>query len=354
MGERETALDETAIEASRIMRWSGKRVFITGGTGFIGAGMVGRMLTLGCDVFVPTVEGEGLEAHPRLSGWMCDLRDRERLAGVLAEAQPDAVFHFAAFTQVTEAAASPAYTFAVNAQGTLNLLETIRTMGLRPTIVIASSDKAVGGLGTMLDPRYPLNMRPSHPYDMSKATADLIALCYSDFYGLDIQSVRTANVYGPGDDHLRRIVPGTFWSVLNGRRPVLRSDGTPVREYLYITDAIEAYLRTAEADHIGWRAILCPGERIAVLPLVRMILELCGSDLEPIIPGAETGHYPPFDETQEIRIAPQAQAETIGIWERVPLADGLKRTLAWMKLWKKMADDDEDQWKAGAFYEPET
>lgn len=352
MGDRETAVDATTVEANRIANWSGKRVLITGGTGFIGGAMVGRMLTLGSQVFVPTLDGEVVEAHPRLRDWGCDLRDRGRTESILAEAEPDVVFHLAAFTQVTEAARAPAYTFAVNAQGTLNLLESMRTMGLRPKIVIASSDKAVGALGMTLDAKHPLTMRPSHPYDMSKATADLIALCYADFYGLDIQSVRTANVYGPGDDHLRRIVPGTMWSILNGQRPVLRSDGTPVREYLYITDAVEAYLRTAEADHPGWRAVLCPGDRIAVLPLVRMILEACNSDLEPIMPGDLYSRLvQPFDETQEINIDPNALDASIGSWERVGLAVGLNRTLAWMRLWKTMADEDEDQWRA-ALYEP--
>lgn len=343
-------MDETSVEAGRIVGWSGKRVLITGGTGFIGSALVGRMLTLGAQVTVPTFDGDVDDNHPRLDPIPCDLRDRERVQGLLAQAEPDVVFHLAAFTQVTEAAHSPAYTFAVNAQGTLNLLECIRTMDLHPRIVIASSDKAVGDLGDVLQADRPLQMRPSHPYDMSKAVADLVSVCYSDFYGLDIQTVRTANVYGPGDIHLRRIIPGTIWSILNGQRPVLRSDGTPVREYIYITDAVEVYLRAAEAEVPTWRAILCPGDRIAVMPLVRMILDVCGSDLEPIKPtDLYTRLAQPFVETQEIRIDPWALDASVGSFERVNLADGIKRTLSWMRLWKKMADEDEDVWRGEVF-----
>jgi CDP-glucose 4,6-dehydratase len=216
-------------------------------------------------------------------------------------------------------------------------------MGFQPRIVIASSDKALGDIDLEIVASEPLVLRPSHPYDMTKAAADLIALSYADFYGLEVQSVRTANVYGPGDMHLRRIIPGTMWSVLHGHRPVLRSNGTPVREYLYITDAIEVYLRAAEESVGAWRAVLCPGDRIAVLPLVKMILELCGSDLEPLIASEA------FHETQEIRIDPLALEASVGGLTRVTLDDGLRRTLEWMRAWKQVSDEDGEAWSAEAF-----
>jgi CDP-glucose 4,6-dehydratase len=342
MADGQSPMDATAGEA-RILEWGNRRVLVTGGAGFIGSALVGRLLNLGAEVWVPTFDEELGEPHPRLTEIYCDLRDRERVHAVLAEAEPDVVFHLAAVTQVTEAARMPIYAFDVNAVGTLNLLEAIRTMGMRPRIVIASSDKALGDIDLEIVASEPLVMRPSHPYDMTKAAADLIALSYADFYGLEVQSVRTANVYGPGDMHLRRIIPGTMWSVLNGHRPVLRSDGTPVREYLYVTDAVEVYLRAAESSAGAWRAVLCPGDRIAVLPLVRMILELCGSDLEPMI--AAEG----FHETQEIRIDPLALEASVGDLKRVALADGLGRTLRWMRAWKQVSEEDADAWNAGAY-----
>jgi CDP-glucose 4,6-dehydratase len=238
----------------------------------------------------------------------------------------------AALTQVTEVARMPASGYGTNVMGLVNLLEEMRVQGfaLDAKVVVASSDKALGDAG-----------RIKHPYDASKAAADLVAQSYADFYGFDVRILRTANVYGPGDRHLKRIIPSTIWSVIQGQRPMLRSDGTPVREYLYVDDAVEAYLRAAE----NWRRFLHPivvaGERMSVIDLVNLILELTESDFKPIFPNfTET----PYQETQNILLDPFAATKDLGEWTRTDLVHGLMQAIEWMRALRENGTRQELEW----------
>jgi CDP-glucose 4,6-dehydratase len=179
-----------------------------------------------------------------------DLLDYESLLRILNEHDVWAVFHLAAQTIVGHANRSPLSTFETNVRGTYNLLEACRATVVVgdpvARIVVASSDKAYGEQDE-LPYVESMPLRPSYPYDVSKACADLIARSYSATYGLPVAVTRLANVYGPGDLNYSRLVPDTARALARGERPVLRSDGSAERDYIYVEDAVEAYLAVAES-----------------------------------------------------------------------------------------------------------
>jgi CDP-glucose 4,6-dehydratase len=222
---------------------------------------------------------------------LADVGDYDALLRVLNEHQIEAVFHLAAQTIVGTANRSPLSTWETNVRGTWCLLEACRTLGGVQRVVVASSDKAYGS-NEELPYREGFPLRPVFPYDVSKAAADLIARSYAETYGMRVAVTRLANVYGPGDLNWSRIVPDTARALARGERPVIRSDGTPERDYLYVEDAVDAYLAVAasldrpdlsgRAWNAGW------GRPVSVLDLVRTLIEVSGRDLEPDIRGEGT------------------------------------------------------------------
>jgi CDP-glucose 4,6-dehydratase len=273
--------------------YKGISVLVTGAQGFMGSWLVERLLAEGASVLVPRrpVAAESRFARERLEE-RCklvelDLLELESVLGVLNEGEVGAVFHLAAQTIVSEANRSPVATLDVNVRGTYNLLEACRLLaGDRPAprAVIASSYHVYG---QRADGAYSEDtpMSPSYPYDVSKACADYLARSYAATYGLAVGVTRMANVYGGGDLNWSRIVPDSARALVAGRRPVIRSDGTPERDYLYVEDAVDAYLAVARSlDHPvhhgrAWNVGL--GSPVAVLDLVRELIAAAGSDLEP-------------------------------------------------------------------------
>ena len=167
-----------------------------------------------------------------------DLRDAEAVADAVEGA--DSVFHLAAQTIVGVARKSPLETFEVNVRGAWNVFEACRTHGVGQ-VVFASSDKAYGS-SPELPYREDFPLRAAYPYDASKAAADTIARSYANAYGLPLAVTRFANVYGGGDLNFSRLIPETVVALLDGRAPVIRSDGSPERDFLHVEDAVSAYL----------------------------------------------------------------------------------------------------------------
>jgi CDP-glucose 4,6-dehydratase len=173
------------------------------------------------------------------------LEDVGTLERALRLHEIDTVFHLGAQTIVGAAHHAPLYTFEANVRGTYNLLEACRRHpDLVRCVVVASSDKAYGEQALPYTEEAPLVGR--HPYEVSKSCADMLSQCYHHTYGLPVTIARCGNIYGAGDRNWSRIIPGTIRDFLNGRRPVIRSDGTFLRDYLYVKDAVAAYLRLAE------------------------------------------------------------------------------------------------------------
>ncbi len=258
-----------------------------------------------------------------------DLLDPELVRNILAEHEVDIVFHLAAETLVGPAAESPASTFEVNVRGTWMVLEACRETGVE-RVVVASSDKAYGAHDE-LPYREDFALRPTAPYEASKAAADLLARSYWPSYGLPVAVTRFANIYGGGDTNFSRLIPEAVSAAIDGRAPVLRSDGSPQRDFLYVEDAAGAYLAIADAlerDEVRGEAFNAGGGRPYVVgELVEMIVRLAGTDVEPRILGAGN----PAGEIDRQYVDPTKIREVIGWEPEFRLEEGLLRTIDWYR-----------------------
>lgn len=315
--------------------WQDRPVLVTGATGLLGSALVRDLKQRGSNVvclvrdWVPQSElvcGRLIEQVKVIRGEVCDQPLLER---VLGEYEIDTVFHLAAQTIVGIANRNPVATFQTNIAGTWSVLEACRRSPLVKQIVVASSDKAYGDQPNLpYDESTPLAGR--HPYDVSKSCADLIAHSYAVSFGLPVAITRCGNLYGPGDLNWNRIVPGTIRAILRGQRPVIRSDGRYVRDYFYIADGVNSYLTLAEAlaarrDLAGQAFNFSNEIQVTVLELVRHIVRLMGSDLEPDIRNEAANEI-----VQQYLSAAKARA-VLGWQPLFSLEQGLALTIAWYR-----------------------
>lgn len=317
------------------------RALVTGAHGFVASHLSRALLERGDAVTVldrpdPRVADVG---GPRRSGLdllgirddvqlvEADLRDAEAVAGALAGV--DAVFHLAAQTIVGVARESPLETLEVNVRGAWNIFEACREQGVK-TVVFASSDKAYGA-SPELPYKEDFALRAAYPYDASKAAADIIARSYASAYGVPLAVTRFANIYGGGDLNFSRLIPETVVAALEGRAPVIRSDGSPERDFLHVDDAVSAYLAIADAlgagDAVG-EAFNAGGDRPhSVREVVELIAEAAGSGVEPDFQGAGN----PDGEIDRQFVDSTKLRELTGWRPGVGLEHGLRRTLEWYR-----------------------
>jgi CDP-glucose 4,6-dehydratase len=313
----------------------GRSVLVTGGYGLLGSWLVSALLDAGARVVllqrdvVPRSALVLSGAEPRCDIVRGDLLDRGLLERAVGEYEVRTVFHLAAQTIVGTAQRSPLPTFEVNVRGTWLLLEACRLGGVEE-VVVAASDKAYGAHDE-LPYREDFALQPHFPYDASKAAADIIARSYFHAYGLRVATTRFANLYGGGDLNLSRLVPEAVTAALEGRRPVIRSDGTPERDFLYVEDAVAAYLaiRGALADgRAAGEAFNAGGDRPhAVGEVVALVCRVAGTDVEPDIRGAGT----PAGEIDRQYVDSSKLREWTGWAPAVGLDEGVRRTVAWYR-----------------------
>jgi CDP-glucose 4,6-dehydratase len=248
---------------------------------------------------------------------------------ILGESETDTVMHLAAQTIVTVANRNPVSTFDSNVGGTWTILEAARRSPTVKQVVVASSDKAYGeNDGRQYDEDTPL--RGTHPYDVSKACADMISQTYARTYRLPVTITRCGNFYGGGDLNWSRIVPGTIRSVLRGERPIIRSDGKYVRDYFYVEDGAEAYMLTAEKlaqnPELRGEAFNFSNElQITVVEVVEILLSLMGSNLRPDIRNIATSEI-------RFQCLNASKARKLLGWRPLfSLEEGLRRTIEWYK-----------------------
>ena len=312
---------------------------VTGADGFVGAWLARALLERGERVVAvdrPTAQKRGPSTLELLgiSGEVIAVRggvgDAELLGAAIADHDVCTVFHLAAEAIVASVHASPAGAFETNVRGTWTVLEAARRGGVEG-VVVASSDKAYGAAAE-LPYREEMALRPTAPYEASKAAADLIARSYWPAYGLPVAVARCANTYGGGDTHFSRLVPEAACAALAGRAPVLRSDGSPLRDFLHVEDAARAYL--AIADNIGsglvrGEAFNAGGERPhSVGEIVATIARLAStSAVEPELLG---DGVPEGEIDRQYVDASKLRAAT-GWRAEVELADGLRRTIEWYR-----------------------
>jgi CDP-glucose 4,6-dehydratase len=249
---------------------------------------------------------------------------------VLGEYEIDTVFHLAAQAVVGIASRNPPSTLDTNIRGTWTVLEACRRSPLVRQIVVASSDKAYGPHST-LPYREDMSLQGRFPYDVSKSCADLIAQSYAATYALPVVISRCANLYGGGDLNWNRIAPGTIRAALRGERPIIRSDGQRLRDYLYVDDGVSACLMLAEAlaaGRVQAGAAFNFGHRepITVLAFVEQILAVCGRpDLVPDIRGEAVHEIP------DQYVDPSRAAAMLGWEARFAHPEGLTRTYDWYR-----------------------
>ncbi len=313
----------------------GMNALVTGAHGMLGSGIVRALLDRGDRVTVlkrddlpgAALVVEGLE--PRCAVVHGDLTEPGLVDRAIAEHEVDTVFHLAAQTIVGTARRAPLSTWETNVRGTYLLMEACRTQAVA-RVVVASSDKAYGAHDE-LPYREDLALRPVYPYDVSKACADLIARSYWHTYGVPVAVTRFANVYGAGDLNPSRLIPEAIAAALAGRPPVIRSDGTPERDFLHVDDAAAAYLAIAAAldgDGARGEAFNAGGDRPhSVLEVVRLVCRLAGTDVEPDVRG--TGSPP--GEIDRQYVDSTKLRELTGWRPRVELDEGLRRTIAWYR-----------------------
>jgi len=308
---------------------------VTGARGFTGAWLAKALLDRGVRVCsldkgrserpVSTLRLLGIEGE--VEDVLGDLGDGELLERLLREQSIDSVFHLAAETIVGTVQASPVTGFETNVRGTWTLLDACRRVGVG-RVVVASSDKAYGG-HEKLPYREHFALQATAPYEASKAAADVIARSYWHSYGVPVAVTRFANIYGGGDLNFSRLIPETVCAALDGRAPVLRSDGSPERDFLYVEDAADAYLAIADnldRDEVRGEAFNAGGGRAhRVGDVVEMIVRLSGSGVEPDIQGEGN----PEGEIDRQWVDPTKLRERCGWSPSVELSEGLRRALEW-------------------------
>lgn len=319
-----------------MMNWKGANVLITGITGFVGTWLAKDLVERGANVIafvrdeIPNMPLRVMGIYDRLGAIANgDIINYESVKRVFNEYEIDTCFHLAAQTIVTVANQSPTLTFDINIKGTWNVLEAARTSAMLKRLVIASTDKVYGEpIKLPIAEDHPL--LAAYPYDASKACVEFLARTYFKTYGLPLAITRCCNIYGGGDLNFSRIIPGTIRSILLNETPIIRSDGTPVRDFIYVKDAANAYIILAE--NIGKPSV--NGEAfnfgsnapINMLDLVKKIIQASGrAHLKPDVQGSKK----PDAEIDRQYLSSEKAKRVLGWQPQFNLESGLKETIKW-------------------------
>lgn len=309
---------------------------ITGASGFVGANLSAKLLSLGAlvttyqrDLTMPnSISYLGVEG--RVNSIAGEITDLENLERTLAENAIDSVFHLAAQSLVGPANISPLETFETNIRGTYTVLEAARRSPTVERIVVASSDKAYGS-HDMLPFREDFALNGMFPYDVSKACGDLLAQSFSHSFQLPVAIARVSNTYGAGDLNFSRIIPGTIKAVLSGTSPIIRSNGTPVREFIHVNDVIDGYLLLAvEISRSRGHAFnFATNDPVNILDLTNKIIEISGNGgrITPEIASETRQEY----EIDAKYLSEEKMLDRFGWRPSIKLDDGLAMTIDWYR-----------------------
>ncbi len=318
------------------MSWKNRNVMITGVTGFVGTWLAKELVERGANVIgfvrdeIPNMPLRTMGIYDKLAAVpRGDLTDYNSVKRVFSEYEIDTCFHLGAQPIVSIANRNPTLTFEVNIKGSWNVLEAARTSEKLKSLVIASTDKVYG------EPiELPISEKhlllANYPYDASKACMETLARTYFTTYGLPVAITRCCNIYGGADINFSRIIPGTIKSIFMNQDPVIRSDGTPVRDFIFVKDAVNAYLTLAEQiDKIevkGEAFNFANNNPINMIDLVKKIIEVSGrTDIKPDIQGTRK----PDAEIDEQYLTSEKAERVLGWKPKYTLGGGLKETIEW-------------------------
>jgi len=314
------------------INWQETKVLVTGADGFIGSHVAKALVEKGAEVTTivrdikKTDNLDILKIRNKinvLNGDLINFKDCER---AINEYDIEFVFHIAAQAIVGPANRSPLSTFDSNIKGTWNILETCRTSKTVKGLVLASSDKAYGQQKELpYTEESPL--KGYFPYDASKVCAEVLAKSYFMTYKLQLAITRNANTYGPGDMNMSRIIPDIITRLIKNEQPIIRSDGTPERDYIYIKDAVKAYIVLAENLHkeevVGQAFNFGTGKPISVLELYKKIIKMMGKDVDPKILGEAKNEI-------DRQYLDSEKAKKVLNWApEYGLDEGIKETIEW-------------------------
>jgi CDP-glucose 4,6-dehydratase len=316
--------------------WKDRRVFVTGATGVVGSWVVRGLLAHGALVVALVRDADPQSEVYRngdinrvsvISGCLEDFKTLER---AINEHEVETVFHLGAQALVGAAHRFPLHTFESNIRGSYNLLEACRVHSrFVRGVVVASSDKAYGS-----QPQLPytedMPLLGRQPYEVSKSCTDLIAQSYFHTYGLPVGIARCGNIYGGGDLNWSRIVPHTVRSFLRGERPIIRSDGTFVRDYVYVKDVVRSYMQVAEClddPRVQGQAFnFSPERAVTVLELVGILQDLMHCQhLSPDIQNVAQG------EIHSQYLSSEKARSMLGWRPEFTLEKGLSETIEWYR-----------------------
>jgi CDP-glucose 4,6-dehydratase len=314
--------------------WDRRPVAVTGATGFLGTHLTATLVGLGANVVI--LARDQVPSSSLSRAWMDkvsvvtgEAEDQTLLERLLGDYDVKTVFHLAAQTQVGVANRNPVPTYESNVRGTWALLEAVRRTPTVGEVVVASSDKAYGAQA-LLPYSEEMPLLAINPYDVSKAAADMIAASYARTYETPVAITRCGNFFGPGDANWERLVPGTIRSLLRGERPIIRSDGTMTRDYLYVVDGVLAYMMLAESlskdSSLAGEAFNFSAEQpLTVLQLVEMLQAAAGTSLQPDIKATAT------HEIDHQFLSAAKARKVLGWVPRYTMQQALDETVAWYR-----------------------
>jgi CDP-glucose 4,6-dehydratase len=316
--------------------WTDRPVFVTGATGLLGSHLTSELVARGANVTclvrdsVSASHFHRLGLDRKVSIVRGELENYPLLERAIGEYEIETVFHLGAQTIVGIANKNPMSTWESNVRGSYHLMEACRRSPRVKRVLVASSDKAYGAQPKLpYDEDSPLIGR--FPYDCSKSCTDLICTSYHVSFGLPVCITRCGNLFGAGDLNWNRIVPGTIRSALRGERPIIRSDGSFVRDYFFVEDAVHSYLLLAEnmdrKDVVGQAFNFSDEKPLDVIAIANMVLEACGRpDLQLDVRGEATNEIP-----EQYLSSAKAKKLLDGWKPQWGIGEGLQKTVGWYR-----------------------
>ncbi len=303
------------------------RILVTGGAGFIGSNVVDRFLELGHEVAVFDDLSTGFRefVHPKARFYAGDLADAAAVDRCVTDFRPELVDHHAAQIDVRKSVSDPVRDARVNVLGSIGLLQACTRHGVRK-VVYASTGGALYGEGRQLPATEDHPVNPEAPYGASKHTVEHYLYLWRHLHGLDYTVLRYPNVYGPrqnphGEAGVNAIFIGLM---LRGKRPRIFGDGNAVRDYLYVSDVVDANVLVLEQGS-GEMLNLGTGIGTSVNDIVRELQALIGFKEDAIHDPARPG------EVQRIYLDASRARRLLGWEPRVGFTDGLRKTVEWTR-----------------------
>lgn len=316
-----------------VERLKGKNIFVTGGTGFVGSHLVESLLKNGARVIIPyrSLNPYSYFATKQFASKAilvaCDLRDGAGIFNMVVKYDVDYIFHLGAQAIVPVAYHDPIETIETNVMGTTHILDAARRYSHVKGVFVASSDKAYGKSKKAYVENDPL--LGDHPYEVSKSSADLIARAYFKTYKLPVVVTRFGNIYGPGDLNFSRIIPGIAKTLITKKKLILRSDGTHMRDYIYVKDVVSGYMFLLEHfDRVVGEAYnFSSDDNMSVLSLIKNVEKFTSKEISFSIENSAKNEIP-------YQHVDYAKIHALGWKPSYSFKKGMSETLRWYETYK--------------------